>query len=100
MKGWGLKWNRFRRSQSFALGKDLLEDLEEFWFLYFPIVGGVNSLDELLDFSLGDLPAGVHGLEGSVDELHGLVLIQVVVLVGVELVEHGVHSLPNLFVVV
>ena len=66
----------------------------------FAISSLVNCLDELIDFGLGYLSAGIHVLEGSIDEIADLVGIKALTFVGVEGIEYGIYGFFELLVCV
>jgi len=73
--------------------------LEELGLLDLSVIGGIDSLDEIVDISLGgSRSVGVQMLHGGADEVVGFLLVEATISVLVELSKDSINGLSELIV--
>ena len=82
----------FKQVES-AAADELFEDFKEFGFGDLAVSVFVDGSDELVDFLDRNLSVPAQALEGVVDELEDLVLLESSAVVGVVLIKDGVNCL-------
>jgi hypothetical protein len=80
--------------------KHFLEDFKQFRLLDLSVSRLVDSLNESIDFLLGDLSFGLHVAECVVDEVEDFGGFEAVAVVSIVLFEYGIDGISELLVTV